>query len=134
MTDWSADPWFAEHAWVAPRVGETRRSGFKSLRPHAFSDPSPRNAGSQVWRQFVARVYRRGLSPAAGDSDADRPEAFTSGRGDPRGALRVRHDRRRRHSTRVGCGARVSGLAIMQRFGRPGPRAPTDPRRVRSPF
>jgi len=37
MTDWSADPWFAEHAWVAPRVGETRRSGFKSLRPHAFS-------------------------------------------------------------------------------------------------
>src|SRR2546425_10124632 len=36
MTDWSADPWFAEHAWVAPRVGETRRSGFKSLRPHAF--------------------------------------------------------------------------------------------------
>jgi len=39
MTDWSADPWFAEHAWVAPRVGETRRSGFKSLRPHAFSIP-----------------------------------------------------------------------------------------------
>src|SRR2546422_3197596 len=37
MTDWSADPWFAEHAWVAPRVGETRRSGFKSLRPHALS-------------------------------------------------------------------------------------------------
>src|SRR2546422_3869829 len=39
MTDWSADPWFAEHAWVAPRVGEPRRSGFKSLRPHAFSIP-----------------------------------------------------------------------------------------------
>src|SRR5207245_4813250 len=37
MTDWSADPWFAEHAWVAPRVGETRRSWFKSLRPHALS-------------------------------------------------------------------------------------------------
>src|SRR5437773_12444129 len=36
MTDWSADPWFAQHAWVAPRVGETRRSGFKSLRPHSF--------------------------------------------------------------------------------------------------
>src|SRR3989454_4855311 len=39
MTDWSADPWFAEHAWVAPRVGKTRLSGFKSLRPHAFSIP-----------------------------------------------------------------------------------------------
>src|SRR5205807_1721085 len=37
MTDWSADPWFAQHAWVAPRVGETRRSGFKSLRPHSTS-------------------------------------------------------------------------------------------------
>jgi len=37
MTDWSADPWFAQHAWVAPRVGETRRSGFKSLRPHSSS-------------------------------------------------------------------------------------------------
>src|SRR5947208_6752059 len=36
MTDWSADPWFAQHAWVAPRVGETRRSGFKSLRPHSL--------------------------------------------------------------------------------------------------
>src|SRR6266581_1690448 len=37
MTDWSADPWFAQHAWVAPRVGETRRSGFKALRPHSTS-------------------------------------------------------------------------------------------------
>ena len=38
MTDWSADPWFAQHAWVAPRVGEPRRSGFKSLRPHSTSN------------------------------------------------------------------------------------------------
>src|SRR3989442_7696970 len=45
MTDWSADPWFAEHAWVAPRVGETRRSGFKSLRPHAFPSRAPEGQG-----------------------------------------------------------------------------------------
>ncbi len=26
-----------QRAWVAPRPGETRRSGFKSLRPHFHS-------------------------------------------------------------------------------------------------
>ncbi len=26
-----------QRAWVAPRPGETRRSGFKSLRPHSSS-------------------------------------------------------------------------------------------------
>src|SRR5437867_5993576 len=45
MTDWSADPWFARHAWVAPRVGETRRSGFKSLRPHALFGIGRNQAG-----------------------------------------------------------------------------------------
>src|SRR5713101_6618281 len=56
MTDWSADPWFAEHAWVAPRVGETRRSGFKSLRPHAFSLESG-EIGPDCWLRPV-RVFR----------------------------------------------------------------------------
>src|SRR5438309_4988041 len=52
MTDWSADPWFAQHAWVAPRVGETRRSGFKSLRPHLLPLES----------REIRRNFRRGLS------------------------------------------------------------------------
>jgi hypothetical protein len=31
-----------QRAWVAPRPGETRRSGFKSLRPHHPSGAAER--------------------------------------------------------------------------------------------
>src|SRR5438309_11714952 len=66
MTDWSADPWFAEHAWVAPRVGETRRSGFKSLRPHAFSVTGP--AGQR--QSFRLRGGPVPLPDSAGRTEA----------------------------------------------------------------
>src|SRR5947209_12031661 len=62
MTDWSADPWFAEHAWVAPRVGETRRSGFKSLRPHAFSVTGP--AGQRQSFRLRGGAFRSRIRPA----------------------------------------------------------------------
>lgn len=43
-----------QRVWVAPRPGETRRSGFKSLRPHALS-------------QEVRAVIISGLPTSAGE-------------------------------------------------------------------
>src|SRR6266704_1542837 len=71
MTDWSADPWFARHAWVAPRVGETRRSGFKSLRPHVFP-AEPRTVPGALFRgrRIVAVRWRRSVPYAASPSSS----------------------------------------------------------------
>lgn len=46
-----------QRARVAPRPGETRRSGFKSLRPH------PRSPGGSLLRGIRTAVGRRLCSP-----------------------------------------------------------------------
>src|SRR5437899_3262395 len=76
---------------------------------------------------------RRRTFSRRGDSHADRSQTTSSGRGDLRRCLRVRHNRRRRHRARNERGTRVPRLASVQRFGGAEPRGHRNPRGIHPP-